>query len=109
MPGLRNSSGTSEAGATIQPMRILTGSAAAGLQRAPAIERQGKRDAQAKGAHQILPVTFVIAARLAPARTAEKPRRVRLFADHGGVIAPYRIHSQSVIGGVLRRRATRMA
>ncbi len=24
---------------------------------------------------------------------------MRLFADHGGVIAPYRVHSQSVIGG----------
>jgi sulfoxide reductase heme-binding subunit YedZ len=26
---------------------------------------------------------------------------MRLFADHGGVIAPYRLHSQSVIGGDL--------
>ena len=60
---------------------------------------RGKRDAQAKGAHQILPGAFIIRARLAPARSAEKLWRVRLFADHGGVITAYRIHSQSVIGG----------
>ncbi len=96
-PGARNNSGTIEAGATIQPTRIFTGSALAGRTADSMIANASRMPKRAAGAHQILPA-ILCWPRLARGAPAGKAARFAApQTDHKAVIPARQVHNQGVI------------